>query len=99
MTTCTVKQHERLKNAIRGALNDFGLTVGDEVIDHCSDQIEGEFATEIWSGRRALDHFDMRSEMYTNDADVAAGMADILRRSFGDGESGQRAHADGAMEE
>jgi hypothetical protein len=29
--------------------------------------------------QRALDHYDMRSELYTNDSDVAAGMADILR--------------------
>jgi len=30
------------------------------------------------ASQRALDHYDMRSELYTNDADVAAGMVDIL---------------------
>jgi hypothetical protein len=31
------------------------------------------------AGQRALDHYDMRSELYTSDADVATGMASILR--------------------
>lgn len=29
--------------------------------------------------QRALDHYDMRSELYTSDTDAAAGMANILR--------------------
>jgi len=32
--------------------------------------------------KRALEHFDMRAELYTNDQDVAAGMADILRETI-----------------
>jgi hypothetical protein len=29
--------------------------------------------------RRIVDHYDMRSELYTSDAELAAGMADIAR--------------------
>lgn len=32
--------------------------------------------------KRALDHYDMRLEIYTNDADCAGGMADILRAAL-----------------
>jgi hypothetical protein len=34
------------------------------------------------AGQRALDHYDMRSELYTSDADVATGMASILRAAL-----------------
>lgn len=30
---------------------------------------------------RVVQHFDMRAELYTNDADAAAGMADIARQA------------------
>ena len=32
--------------------------------------------------KRAVDHYDLRSELYTNDADVAAGIASILRAAL-----------------
>lgn len=32
--------------------------------------------------QRALDHYDTRDELYTSDADVAAGMSDILRAAL-----------------
>lgn len=32
--------------------------------------------------QRALDHYDMRSKMYTNDTDLAANMAKILRQAL-----------------
>lgn len=34
------------------------------------------------AGQRALDHYDMRSEVYTDDADVGTGMASILRAAL-----------------
>jgi hypothetical protein len=33
--------------------------------------------------RRILEHYDLRSELYTNDADLAAGMAAIAREAVG----------------
>jgi hypothetical protein len=32
--------------------------------------------------RRIVDHYDMRSEIYTNDADLAANMAEIARQGL-----------------
>jgi hypothetical protein len=58
--------------------------------------LRGVGANRYWEGRwrdadaelihlraetqRAVDHYDIRSELYTNDADVGAGMASILRQ-------------------
>jgi hypothetical protein len=43
------------------------------------DELRAEIEQLKAISQRALDHYDMRSELYTNDSDVAAGMADILR--------------------
>jgi hypothetical protein len=37
---------------------------------------------QLAEAQRALDHFDMAVEMYTNDADLAKGMAAILRAAL-----------------
>jgi len=44
--------------------------------------IEKELRELRAQAQRALDHYDIRTELYTNDADCAAGMADILRAAL-----------------
>lgn len=47
-----------------------------------SDALKAEVERLRAAGKNALDHFDMRMDLYTSDADVARAMAAILRKTF-----------------
>ena len=53
-------------------------TISKELMASAADRLDSLRSTL----QRIVDHYDTRAELYTNDADVAAGMADIARKAL-----------------